>query len=179
MTKKPFSPVKRVLKLPLEYREVTKSRILKSVKVNESGCWIWQRTLHNKFPHGSIGIINNGVKGNYPAHRVSYYLWKGDIPNGMLCLHDCDEPRCVNPNHLHLGTQKENMKEMRERGRANDTSKASKGVKHGMAKLNEEQVHKIRELRKEGLSGPKIAAMFNVSNVLIYLICKKKSWKHI
>lgn len=76
--------------------------------VPESGCWIWNGSINNK----GYGQLN----GKY-AHRVSYELVKGPIPEGMYLLHSCDVPCCVNPAHLRPGTQKDNMRDAAERGR--------------------------------------------------------------
>lgn len=162
----------------LEYYEKTKSRITSSI-VYENGCWVWQKNVRANFPHGVMGWNFNKKKGNWQAHRVAYTIWKGDIPEGMFVLHSCDNPRCVNPDHLHLGTQKDNMIEMRERGRARDEVRGRKGVRHHKAKLTDDQVREIRRLKKLGVSGLELARTYNVTNPLIYGICNNKIWTHV
>ncbi len=76
-------------------------------------CWIW-KGAKNKSGYGSF---RHEGKHWMRANRVSYLLHKGDIPEGMLVCHSCDNPECVNPDHLHLGTPKSNMIERTERGR--------------------------------------------------------------
>jgi hypothetical protein len=80
-----------------------------------SGCWIWLGATSD-FGHGVIGVGKRS-EGLIRAHRLSYLLHKGEIPDGQYVLHDCDVASCVNPDHLHLGTIRDNVKEMMERGR--------------------------------------------------------------
>lgn len=161
-----------------EYIEKTKNRILNSIK-EENGCWVWQKKFHDKCNYGVMGWIFKGKKKQWMAHRVSFSVFKQEIPEGIFVLHSCDNSKCVNPDHLHLGTQKDNMREMRERGRDNDISRGRCGENHGMSKLTEDQVSEIRSLRKQGVYGTEIAKKFNVTNTLIYLICNNKIWKNI
>ena len=162
----------------MEYKEILKKRSDKNSVWNEK-CLEWTGDLHYHYPHGLVNCIFNGKKAHHPAHRISYWLHKGEIPKGIYVLHSCDNPKCINPEHLHLGTQKDNIRECIERGRANHESKGSKGVKHHKAKLSEDQVAEIRRLRSKGYTGLKLADMFNVSNPMIYYICNKKNWRHV
>ena len=84
----------------------------KYIPVTESGCWIWTASI-NKQGYGQL-MVDGRPKG---AHRVSYELHVGKITDNLFVLHDCDTPSCVNPNHLHLGTNSDNMKECVERKR--------------------------------------------------------------
>ncbi len=76
-------------------------------------CWLWTGFLNNK-GYGQIGVANNKLAY---THRVSYALYIGEIPKGLLVLHKCDTPACLNPEHLFLGTQKENMQDCKRKGR--------------------------------------------------------------
>ena len=76
-------------------------------------CWLWTGYTH-KNGYGGIRVKQKQIK----AHRYSYMLYKGPIPDGFLVLHSCDVKNCVNPRHLRLGTQSENIKEMYQKGRA-------------------------------------------------------------
>jgi hypothetical protein len=82
----------------------------RSIK-NEVGCWIWQGYLSA----GGYGRLSIGNRKNVYAHRASYTAFIKTIPEGMCVLHRCDEPSCVNPNHLFLGTQADNMADMKKK----------------------------------------------------------------
>ena len=83
-------------------------------------CWNWKA---HKTPRGYGGICVNGKKQR--AHRVAWTLERGEIPDGIFVLHECDNPSCVRPSHLFLGTQKDNMRDMIKKGRGvNDILKA-------------------------------------------------------
>lgn len=108
-------------------------RLLSSYKVNEqTGCWEWTQYVRD----GGYGLIK--VWGTFiPAHRYSYELHKGPIPDGMLVLHDCDNKKCINPDHLHIGTHADNMREAAERGlmpKGNDHPMRKNGSKYKGAK---------------------------------------------
>ena len=131
------------------------------------GCWIW---LGAKLKEG-YGIIH--YKGKLiGAHRASYELYVGEIPDGLIVRHKCDTPSCVNPDHLVIGTHKENAKDRGERGRAS----IRRGSKNHMAKLDESQ---ILHIRADNRSQTAIAKEFGVSRALIGYIKKKSIWNHI
>jgi hypothetical protein len=107
-----------------------KERFLsKFVIGNINDCWEWKASKNKK----GYGQLSN-IKGqpNYIAHRLSYELFVGPIPDDMWVLHDCDNPPCVNPNHLHLGTVKDNVREMFERGRNKARTPDPVCKKHGL-----------------------------------------------
>ena len=90
-------------------------RLMNKIKVNEiTDCWEWQGGTNNI----GYGMIRD-VHGMRTTHRVSYEIYKGMIPHNMLVLHNCDNPKCCNPNHLRLGTHKDNTHDMIRRGRTN------------------------------------------------------------
>ena len=89
-----------------------KQRLQNGIKILESGCWVWTKGL-NVSGYGMIQISGAGVL----AHRAAYTEWVGIIPDGLFVLHKCDNPPCINPEHLTTGTQDDNMKQMAARGR--------------------------------------------------------------
>jgi len=94
--------------------------------VTETGCWIWTGCYSGKGRTGyglfHTKTVKTGAKMK-KAHRVSYELYKEEIPEGMLVCHKCDNPACVNPDHLFLGSHIDNMKDMISKGRAHFQNK--------------------------------------------------------
>lgn len=133
-------------------------------------CWEWIGSK-NRLGYGAIGRGPNG--GTIQAHRLSYELHNSVIPIGMEVCHTCDNPSCVNPAHLWLGTHKENMRDRSLKGRF----KCNKGEENPKAKLNRELVKEIRNLYKTGeFSHTGLAEVFNVSKASIYYIVNGKTW---
>lgn len=107
------------------------------------------------------------------GNRLSWMLYNGPIPNGLCVLHKCDNPTCVNPNHLCLGTKGDNAKDRDEKGRV------AHGEEHYKAKLTKKQVEQIRQLRLVGLKVTEIAKLFDVSKGHVSEIVSKKVWKRM
>ena len=133
-------------------------------------CWIWTggQSHSASMAYGAFRIGDKVLA----AHRVSYALHKGPIPHGMCVCHHCDNPLCVNPEHLFLGTIKDNNQDATRKGRN------PHGERHGLSKLNEIQVKQIIKL-KGILPVRKIAPMYNVSQTSINNIHRNRTWKHI
>ncbi len=108
------------------------------------------------------------------AHRISYAIHHGSIPDGMIVCHNCDNPPCVNPGHLFLGTYKQNTADMMAKGRG----ALKYGEKHPSAKLKEEDVKEIFSLSGI-LSQRELAKKFNVTQGLIERILNHKAWKTV
>lgn len=133
------------------------------------GCWLWIGYLD---PHG-YGRLNVGNRPRL-AHRISYELHFGNLPADKVLCHKCDNPRCVNPEHLFLGTQADNVADMENKGRAR--KRGLKGSQHGRALLTEAQVLAIRASK---LSTKRLAEMYGVTVRAIQDVRGGKSWKHI
>lgn len=137
----------------------------KSMPIPEIGCWAWMAA---STPAG-YGFANSPkrAKQNELAHRASYRIFKGEIPKSMLVAHMCDNPFCVNPDHLFLATHAENSADMVKKKRS------AKGENCGKSKLTDEQIKFIKE---SDLSHRKLGAMFNVSHANIGYIKRGKTW---
>lgn len=142
-------------------------------KVNKTEtCWLW---TGNKRPNG-YGSIQEGGKGSrtISAHRLSYQMHKGEIPDGMVVMHSCDNSVCVNPQHLSLGTYKENTHDMITKGRKRIV--APKGIGNGKAKLNDSLVGYIRQSDKNTAS---IARELSLSANCIRDVRTGRTWSHV
>ena len=139
-------------------------------KVDEDLMWTGAKN-----PDGYGVILDNGK--TIRAHRVSYEFFYGQIPDGMQVLHHCDIPRCVNPNCLHLGDNKMNIREreQRHRGRVPNL----KGENHGYAKLTRDQVIEIIDKLNSGISQASLGREYNVTRSNIGHIARGRSWKHL
>lgn len=148
-------------------------------KVDKTGsCWIWLASV-DKAGYGNIGKCRfSTILSERSAHRVSYYLTFGEIPHGSHILHTCDNPPCVNPYHLFLGTHQDNMMDMRKKGRMSNPPTYI-GSRHPMAVLKESDVLKIRELYSRGMRIKEIAEIYGVHRSSISLIVNRRTWLHI
>lgn len=143
-----------------------KDRFNSKYVADDTGCWLWTGRLNQ---HG-YGVFVIGHSKTFLAHRVSFELHSGlSIPDGKCVLHSCDVRRCVNPSHLRIGTQAENVADMMERNRHKCVRRY--GEANPSCKLTDEQVRQIRGLyvpRKVTLA--QLAARFGVSQALLSLI---------
>jgi hypothetical protein len=128
-----------------------------------SGCWLWKGSK-TKLGYGKTCFRG---KAYMAAHRMSYELFVGAIPEGKCVCHSCDIPNCVNPQHLWIGSNTEN-----------DIDKSKKG-RSANRKLNESDAIEIRNLKGNGMSYSKLANLYKVAGSTIYKITKRISWKYI
>lgn len=124
---------------------------------------------HSLNPAGYGNVRFNGDRRL--ANRVVYQLTKGEIPEGLFVCHSCDNPSCINPEHLWLGTHKENMRDRDRKGRV------FHGEKHNFAKLKEKEVKEIRELFKKSKSMASLSKKYGVAIISIERIVNFQTWK--
>ncbi len=168
-------------------------------KIDKKGeCWIFKGCLNAKGKNG-YGLTSYKKK-RILAHRLSFLLHKGEIPEGMYVLHNCpggDNRACLNPDHLWLGTYKDNAKDAMKKGRLtpvwgrkktqeekdkiqrNRTIPNQKGIKHFRAILNDEKVLEIRRLLMNKTKYREISAQFGIAIRSVADIKFRRTWKHI
>jgi hypothetical protein len=190
------------------YRRVSLAERFWAKVEKTHGCWLWVAALHG--PSG-YGVIAAGPKGAAPlrAHRVSWELHFGRIPDDLCVLHRCDVNyapgdqtyrRCVRPNHLFLGTRPENQADMKSKGRAATGQRngsrihpermargeqwaavnhPARGSAHNGAKLSEMDVRAIRAAYQSGSKQAWLASQYGVSRSNVGLIVTRRGWTHI
>lgn len=149
----------------------------KVVVKSDDECWEWQGYRH-KYPNGDLGHgqIGRGGRGegNTYVHIVSWEIANGrKVPAGMFVCHRCDNPPCVNPRHLFLGTRQENVDDMVSKRRHQFGQQAV------WSKLTDDIVLRIRELRAAGVRERIVAEQFGVSRSMVGLIHRRQRWAHI
>ncbi len=132
-------------------------------------CWLFTGCVNN---NGYGQIRHNGK--TMLAHRVAYELTTGEEPNGVL-LHTCDTPLCCNPEHLTVGTQMDNLQDMRNKGRGVNPPHVP-GEKCGMSKLTDT---KVKEIRSSDLTQRQLATIYGVSQPTIGKILRRETWRHV
>lgn len=150
--------------LKVNFSEREKERFWKKVSIaGPDECWNWNGAISkckNGSGYGSLCVLGRQVK----AHRVSFAINKGAIPAGMFVCHKCDNRRCVNPAHLFLGTQSDNIRDCSAKGRM-------------ITKLTKYDVFSIRHSRENGEKLKVIAARFGVSTTTVSAIVRRRKWK--
>lgn len=141
-------------------------RFLSKVEfIPTTSCWLW---LGHVLKSSGYGQVRHDGKPQL-AHRVSYQLFKGPIPEGQVCRHSCDWPVCVAPHHITLGSLSDNTADMLERGRHVG--------KTGGEKLDHGKARAIREMHADGVTRTEIAAFFGVARQTVYAVLKGQTWR--
>jgi len=140
-------------------------------KINKTdGCWEWTASCAGA-GYGQMKLPKQR-KQEY-SHRLAYMIYKGPIAEGQFVCHTCDNTKCCNPDHLFLGTQKENLRDMASKGRS------THGVTNPMAKLTEKDVVEIFACLAAGMSQTKIAKAFGVHQSAISKINRGHRWLRV
>lgn len=145
-------------------------RLLDKVEYDTNGgCWLWRGTTRSGY---GLLVVDHRPKG---AHRLSYQEFRGAIPSGMFVCHRCDQPLCINPAHLWLGTPAENSADMATKGRV----VPPRGEKNGRAKLSSGVVAKIRHRLASGETQRSVAKSLGLDPSTISDINTGRSWSSV
>ncbi len=143
-------------------------RFWEHVKINtKSGCWEWSGARQD-FGYGIFWEDGKSIS----SHRYSWKLFVGNIPENMFICHHCDNPSCVNPDHLFFGTQKDNMRDMVNKGRQ------ARGEGHGRSILTKDNVLFIRN-NAEKYTRAQLTKIFNMDRTTIDKVITRDLWGHI
>lgn len=141
------------------------------LKVNRSGdCWLWTASTTKGYGQ----FVSNSTR--YYAHRFSWLIHNGPIPAGMSVLHKCDTPLCVRPDHLFIGTAKDNVRDCIAKGRA--VRRPSQGERNGSAKITAAQAAEIKRRFLAGEPAYKIAPDFGIGRSQAWNIGSGNSWRN-
>lgn len=151
-------------------REVAERFWSRVLKHPYPGCWEWQKiTTHNGY--GEIWVDGKMLR----AHRVSWEMVNGKIPDGIFVLHKCDNPSCVNPSHLFLGTHQDNMDDCARKGRVS----ILRGENSPASILKKDQVLEIAKLTRRGIGCRIVAMAYGVSRQTVSDIRSGRNWGHL
>lgn len=150
-------------------------RLLRHTK-KTSKCWLWKGATKGN-GYGMIGVLR--IRRPISTHRAAYELFVGPIPPGLCVLHKCDVRNCVNPDHLFLGTQRDNIHDSIRKGRFSFV-KAPRGERNGRAKLTVSDVRAIRDAHdRRGISCCQLSRLYNMSSVAIDDVVHRRHWSHV
>lgn len=155
-----------------DLNESIADRFAQQYEVRPSGCWHWTGAFDGR-GYGRLRNGSNSSGKRASAHRVSLVLATGEVPDNMLVCHHCDNPSCVNPDHLYIGTSLQNNRDRVMRGRSNTAF----GVRVGSSKLTPKMVQEIiRIYNLPGESQYSVAACFGISQAIVSRIVSGKIW---
>lgn len=165
-------------------RRDTIRRFWAKVQKSDEGCWLWMASKDQK-GYGVFWIGDRFLK----AQRASFLINKGYVPpSNLFICHKCDNPGCVRPDHLFVGSNQDNMLDMTRKGRSRAGEKhpskykpesVPKGEQHYAAVLNEDIVREIRWFCKQGISHQNISELYGVCREAITRVANRKTWKHV
>lgn len=136
-----------------------------------TGCWEWQGFIDR----GGYGRYKWVDRTNWIAHRLMFALAFGDFDWSLDVCHMCDYRKCVNPDHLFLGTAQDNIDDMVKKGR----QRTARGEQNGMSKLTSETVQRIKEMRAAGMTQEEIGAYHGVRHSTVGRILRGSAWRHV
>lgn len=153
-------------------------RLMRKIeRIPFSGCWIFTGSVNN---HGYGYFMVNSKK--VKAHRASWILHRSEVPEGLFVLHHCDVPSCVNPNHLFLGTRKDNSQDMVSKRRhvfMAHPERIQRGEKSAISKISDAQAAAIWERISRGERSSAIAQDFGITRGAVNHIKSGRTWKHL
>lgn len=141
----------------------------RSIPEPNTGCWLWLRAVDPKLGYGSLKFGQRIMR----AHRASWLAHRGPIPAGLCVCHRCDNRMCINPEHLFLGTRKDNAQDAAQKHRT------TYGVRHHAAKLDPDSVRAIRAGSSVGRTQIELARDFGVSRASISLVVNRHVWRRV
>lgn len=133
-------------------------------------CWVWRGTKQSR--PGAYGVIQAG-RMQFRAHRLAYFYAFGPIPAGLVVRHTCDNPLCVRPDHLRVGTQLQNNRDKVARDRQ------ARGTRVNTARLTATQVRDLRKRMDAGESPSQLAREFGLGKTTVFHIKHRTSWRHV
>jgi hypothetical protein len=157
---------------PILVTDNLRQRFDEYVVKNNQGCWAWSGAIVDGY--GVLWELG-ASRQQLRAHRVSWAIYRGEVPEGMCVLHRCDNRQCTRPDHLFIGTVGDNNRDTIAKGR----HVSSRGEKNGASKLTADDVEKMKTLRAQGLGYAVIARRFGVVTMTCWRAVNQKSWSHI
>lgn len=170
------------VKLPKHMIQVPLMELFMRHVTKTDNCWLWTAGK-DKNGYG-LASKGRGQTGTCRAHRRAWELFKGTIPIEMMVLHRCDNPPCVNPDHLFLGTNSDNMRDAHAKGRHKSPTQAKpesqvRGERQHLAKLNATKVKLIFLYHNAGLKYREIARRIGIANTTVGNVIRRETWNHI
>jgi hypothetical protein len=160
------------MKIRGQYVYPPEERIKKHITIDDNGCWIWTGSKRNGYGRLIVGSRSDGSRHSETAHRYSWLVFKGEIPDGHFVCHHCDNPACVNPEHLFIGTQQDNIDDREKKNRNNHFF----GEHSPTCRLTEKDVVDIRQSNK---SSRELARIYGVNKSSVQAIKNRETWKHV